>query len=433
MYSFLNSFAVKLLPSWIYDRLIGRWDARGIQRYAGNTLWALLARVINTLTSFFVVIYLIRYLGPTNYGELSYALSFVGLFGIIAALGIDNILYRDLVKYPEKRNVYLGTAFVIRIVAGVVTAIIAGTAGIIANPDDVSRVVILLLSGTFIFNAFSIIANEFQANVAQKYPSLVTLIVVLILNILKLVVIWRGEGILYIAAILLLEPILYAVLLSYIRVRHYGSFLNWRFDRNIAISLLRDSWPFMFIAVFITLYSRIDQIMLKHLLDSSAVGIYDAALRIAEAWLFVPAIIASSLFPAIVNAKSLGVSEYRARLLTLTATFVVVASIIALVLSLISKPLMLLLYGEAFAGSAAVFSIYAWVSVWAVIDITMRNFLIIENLRKTIFFVTVGTGLLNTALNFVLIPALGPAGAAWSTLISYAIFSLPLIMVYRLK
>ena len=433
MTSFLNNLLKKILPTWVYDKLIGRWDNAGLKKYTANTLWALFARVINTLTSFFVVIYLIRYLGPENYGELSYAISFVGLFGIIAALGIDNILYRDLVKYPEKRNVYLGTAFVIRIVAGVFTAIIAGTAGIMANPDDVSRLVILLLSGTFIFSAFNIITNEFQANVAQKYPSLVTLGVVLILNILKLGVIWQGEGILYIAAILLLEPILYAILFSYIRIRHYGSFLNWSFDRNIAVSLLRDSWPFIFIAVFMTLYSRIDQIMLKHLIDSSAVGIYDAALRIAEAWLFVPAIIVSSLFPAIVNAKSLGVGEYRTRLLTLTATFVVIASIIALVLSLISKPLMHVLYGEAFTGSAAVFSIYAWVSVWAVIDMVMRNFLIVENLRKTIFFITIGTGLLNTALNFVLIPALGPAGAAWSTLISYAIFSLPLIMVYRLK
>lgn len=433
MYAIFHTVIAKLLPVWMYNRLIGRWDVHGLKRYTSNTAWALFARTFNSVTSFLVAIYLARYLGPTDYGELSYAISFVGLFAIVSTLGIDNILYRDLVKYPDKRSVYLGTAFVIRIVAGIIAAILVVTVGTMANANDVSRLVIILLSGTFIFGAFNIIVNEFQANVAQKYPSLVTIVVVFILNLLKIIIILLGEGILYIAAVLLLESILYATFFSYIRIKYYGSFTNWRFDRQVCVSLLRDSWPFIFIAVFMTLYSKIDQIMLKHMIDSTAVGLYDAALRIAEAWLFIPAIIVSSLFPAIVNAKSIGVQEYRARLLTLTATFAVMASVIALVLSFIAKPLMFMLYGEAFTGSAIVFSIYVWVSVWAVIDIVVRNFLIVENLRKTIFYMTAGTALLNTALNLMLIPAYGPAGAAWSTFISYAIFALPLVMIYRLK
>ena len=113
--------------------------------------------------------------------------------------------------------------------------------------------------------------------------------------------------------------------------------------------------------------------------------------------------------------------------------FIALAIMVALPLSLLSGPLIKLIYGEAFAGSAAVFTIYIWVSLWAVIDIVTRNFLIIENMRKTIFFMTAGTAILNTALNFVLIPALGPPGAAWSTFISYAMMSIPIIFIYRLK
>lgn len=433
MYSNLNLLAEKILPSWMHHKLIGRWDSQGFKKYSSNTAWALTARIFNTLTSFLVTIYLVRYLGPTNYGELSYALSFVSLFGIIATLGIDNVLYRDLIKYPEKRNVYLGTAFIIRLVAGALAGLIAASIGLLSNPDDVSKLVIALLSATFIFTAFNIITNEFQANVAQKYPSLITIAVVIVLNILKLLVIFSGKGVLYFAAILLIEPILYAILFSYIRILHYGSFSNWTFDLKVARSLIYDAWPFIFISVFAALYSRIDQVMLKHLIDSAAVGVYDAALKLAEAWLFIPAIIASSLFPAIVNAKKINTQEYRARLLTMVYVFVTLALVIALPLSLLSKPLIQLFYGEAFSGSAIVFSIYVWVSLWAVIDMVTRNFLVIENLRKTIFFMTVATALLNTGLNFILIPLFGPAGAAMSTFISYAMFSLPLIMIYRIK
>lgn len=433
MRTVLHGLIQKFLPPWMYSRLVGRWNQHGLKRYFNNTAWALLARTVNTLTSFFVTIYLVRYLGPENYGNLSYALSFVSLFGIISNLGIDNVLYRDLIKYPEKRNVYLGTAFSIRLVTGLTAGAVAALAGFFANSNDVSYLVILLLSATFVFSAFNIITNEFQANVAQRFPSIVTLIVVFILNALKIVVMLKGEGVLYIAAILLLEPILYALFFTYIRVRHYGSFRTWRFDTQVALSLLRDSWPFIFIAMFMTLYSKIDQIMLKHLIDSASVGIYDAALRIAEAWLFVPAIIASSLFPAIVNAKMQNVREYRTRLLTLVGIFIALAVCIALPLSLLSGPLMQLFYGDAFAGSAVVFAIYIWISVWAVIDIVTRQFLIVENKRKTIFFMTAGTALLNTGLNFILIPLYGPAGAAWSTFVAYSILSLPLILIYRLK
>jgi len=433
MYSTISNLAEKIVPAWIFQRLIGRWNTDGLKKYTSNTAWALLTRVFNTLTAFVVTIYLVRYLGPTNYGELSYALSFVSLFGIIATLGIDNVLYRDLVKYPDRKNDYLGTAFLIRLTAGAAAAIAATTAGFLANPDDVSKLIISLLSITFIFSSFNIITNEFQANVAQKYPSFVTVIVVLILNLLKLTVVVTGQGILYLALIFLLEPILYAILFSYIRIRYYGSFRNWNFKWSVAKSLLYDAWPFIFVGLFMTLYSRIDQIMLKHIIDSAAVGVYDAALRLSEAWLFIPAIIASSLFPAIVNAKKISTAEYRARLLTMVYVFVALAVIVAIPLSLMSKWIIEIFYGSAFAGSAAVFAIYVWIGVWAVIDIVARHFLVVENMRKTIFFMTVATALLNTGLNFILIPAYGPVGAAWSTFISYALFSIPLIMIYRLK
>jgi PST family polysaccharide transporter len=143
----------------------------------------------------------------------------------------------------------------------------------------------------------------------------------------------------------------------YARVRHYGSLLAWRFDSRIARSLLKDSWPFIFIAAFTTIFTRIDQVMLKHLMDSSAVGLYDAAVRIAEVWLFIPSLIAASVFPAIVNAKQTSFHEYKKRLVLLCALMGAIAIAIALLASLYAAPLITMLYGTAFAASAGVFVI----------------------------------------------------------------------------
>lgn len=408
-------------------------STEGTKRYTMNALWPLFTRVINVCVSLFVTIYLTRYLGPANYGQLSYAISFVGLFAIIGSLGIDNVLYRELVRFPDQRNQYLGSAFVLKLIAGAGAALLTLTAAVFFAEDDVSQIVIMILAGTFIFNAFNIIIYEFQARIEQRPLALASIAVIGILNLLKLGVIVLGEGVIYIGLILLIESILYASFFVFIRVRAYGSLRNWTYDPSIARMILRDAWPFIFIAVFASIYARIDQVMLKHLMDSSAVGLYDAAVRIAEAWWFVPGIIASSLFPAIMNGRISSALEYRKRLVSLIILLTTFAAAVAIPASVLAQPLMLFIYGPAFAASAAVFGIYLWSGVFISVSMVVQYFLLAENRRKIIFFTSLGTMMLNIALNLLLIPTMGMTGAAWATLISYAILIVPVVMIFRLK
>lgn len=67
--------------------------------------------------TFFVGVYVARYLGPANFGLLSYAGSFVGLFAAIGTLGVDSILVRELVKDEKRRDELLGTTFVLKVIA----------------------------------------------------------------------------------------------------------------------------------------------------------------------------------------------------------------------------------------------------------------------------------------------------------------------------
>lgn len=422
-----------VLPERMKRLLLRYFSAHGLKRYGTNTIWALVARTFSLGVSFFVSVYLTRYLGAENYGQLSYAVSFVGLFVIISSLGIDNILYRDIVAHPERRDEYLGTALIIKLIMGAVTAAIVAVAAYIVVHDDVSRIIIFMLAGTYIFVPFQIIITDYQAHVAQKYPSIVSLFVVCVLNALKLAVIFSGKGILYVAAILLLEPIIYAILYILLRTYHYGSILKWKYTHSVAIGLIKDSWPFVFIVAFSSIYMRIDQVMLKHLINAEAVGYYDAAVRIAEAWLFLPSIIASSMFPAIVNARLKDAKEYRKRILALLLLIGSISIIVAVAVSLLSEYIMTFLYGASFAVGAGVLAVYMLGSIFAALDSPVRLYLIAENRRRTIFFLTSGTAILNIVLNFILIPRLGMIGAAWATFISYAILLLPILPLLKNK
>ncbi len=104
MINLLQKILSKILPTWIYQRLIGDWDKAGFKRYFHNTGWLFAARGASFLTSFFTIAIVARYLGPENLGKLSYAQSFVSILSVFAALGIDQILYRDLVAHPDIEN-----------------------------------------------------------------------------------------------------------------------------------------------------------------------------------------------------------------------------------------------------------------------------------------------------------------------------------------
>lgn len=424
-----NIYTLSYVKSYILSIL----KDPGFNRYFKSTGWSLISRVLGLCISFFVTIYMVRYLGPENYGQLSYAVSFVSIFSIVAALGIDSILYRDIVSNPERTGEYMGTALGLKLLAGAFAALLTIGSAFILSPKDISFYLIIIISFTFIFNSFNIIAYEFQARVQQKYTSILSLIVVFTLNVLKLLVFYFDKGIYYLSFILLLESILYACLYVIYRRKIYGSFSNWYFKKETAVYILQNSWPLIITSVFSVIYTRIDQVMIKNMIDAKSVGIYDAAVRLSEAWNFIPGIIASSLFPAIINAKKVSTQMYKKRLLTLMGGLIGLALIVAIPTTIFSSYLINLLYGMSYSGSAGVLSIYIWSTIWFSIGFVLHYFLINENKTHILFWSSLFAMVVNIGLNLYLIPSYGVIGAAWATFVSYMILSLPVIYIFKLK
>ncbi len=411
-----------------------KWADFGFQKYLRNASWMFGARILSMGISFLAIIYIARSLGPTNFGQLSYALSFVALFGFIASLGVDSILYRDLIKHPEKRLQFLGTAFLIKLCAGVFAAITAITFAIFFAEDDVSKILILILSGTFILNAFQIIHFDFLSRADSKYPSIVALVVTLILSILKVAVIMSGEGVIYLAIILLLEPILYAVFyISIYEKKTSDTITSWMFDKQYALSLLKDSSPLIILIAFSTIYSRIDQVFIKHMIDANAVGLYDSAVRVSEVWSFIPVMIVAALYPAIVNAKKTSEELYGKRLRKLAMLLFVLAVSIAIPISLFAPFIINLIYGDAFMGGVIVLQIHIWASIGIFMGILVTQYLITENYRKIILFVAFVPMICNVILNILWIPIYGLEGAAYATLISYTIVPLTVLLFKKTR
>ena len=92
----------------------------GFQKYFKNTSWLLGEKMLRLIAGLFIGVWVSRYLGPARFGLFSYVQSFVALFAVIATLGLDSIIVRELVKDESKRDVLLGTAFVLKLIGAII-------------------------------------------------------------------------------------------------------------------------------------------------------------------------------------------------------------------------------------------------------------------------------------------------------------------------
>jgi len=413
----------------IKNRINEIWAHAGFQRYFRNTGWLFAFRIASMVVSFLISISVARYLGPTNLGIINYSVSLVGLFSFIASLGIDSILYRDLVNYPENENKLMGTAFFLRLFGSVLALIGVIVTMIILHGDALTNTIILIVASGYIFQCFLVIPFYFQAKVISKHLALAMFSAVFILSLLKLLLVLARADIVYFAVVLLIEPVLYMIIYWFIYNQAGRKIFAWRFDKKIAKSMLLISWPLMFTGAFSAIYSRIDQVMLGSLLNSRAVGIYSVAALLSEYWYFVPLGIVSSLVPAIINGKKSGKVIYKKRLRSLLGLVALIGLAAAIFFTIFSDKLIQFFYGSNYIEAANVLKIYIWGGVGMSLGFVVNQLLIIENRTKMIFVFGLISMLVNVILNIILIPKFGMHGAAVATLISYSIIPLPILFI----
>jgi O-antigen/teichoic acid export membrane protein len=391
---------------------------QGFLKYFHNTLWMFTEQFLRIVAGLIVGIWVARYLGPTQFGVFNYVLAFTTIFGGIAKLGLDGIVVRELVTYPEKRNIYLGTAFWLKFSGGVlaICSLIAVTQ--FASNDTKINLFILVVSAGIIFQSFEIIEFYFRSQVLAKFISICKVSQLALSSLAKVCLMLTNSSLVGFMFVSLLDQFTLAVafFVAY-RYQIKSSFYK-HFDWRIAKRLLKESYPFALSNILVMIYMRIDQIMIKEMLGEYDAGIYSAAVRLSEFWYFIPVIITNSLFPAIINAKNTSKELYYKRLQGLYALTVWLAIGIALPITFLNNWIVVLLYGDSYKEAGQVLMYYIWTGVFMSLGVIKVKWQISENLGKYHF---IGASISMTskiALNIWLIPKLGIVGAAIGTLIS---------------
>jgi O-antigen/teichoic acid export membrane protein len=390
----------------------------GFIRYFKNTSWMMAEQFLRIIAGLFVGIWVARYLGPEQFGLFSYVLAFTAIFGGIAKLGLDGIMVRELVNHPEQRDTYLGTAFWLKIlgaflVMGIMAAIVPFTSN-----DANTNLFIFIIAAGLVFQSFEVVEFYFQSQVLAKIVSICKVIQLALSSMIKIYLVLTEAELIYFVLVTAFDALSLAVsyAIAY-KLRKNPAFYK-HFDLSIAKQLLKDSWPLIFSAIVVMIYMRIDQIMIKEMLGEYEVGIYSAAVRLSEAFYFIPMLITASLFPAILNAKKQSEELYKQRLQRLYTFMVWMAIVIALPMTFLSDWLIVLLFGQAYQEAGQVLMIHVWAAIFVFLGVSFGKYLLAENLTKIAFQRTLLGAVSNVLLNLWLIPIYGVAGAAMATLLA---------------
>ncbi len=384
-------------------------------------------QILRLIAGLLVGIWVARYLGPEQFGVFSYALAFVAIFGSFAKLGLDDIVVRDLVHEPNKRDVYLGTAFWLKLFGAFITIGFVAFATVFTSSDHTTNLYIFIIASGIIFQSFEVIDFYFQSKVLSKFVSLCKITQLLLSSMMKMYFVFTGVGLFWFVVVSLVDQVTLAVSL-YIAYRYQrlGSFYR-HFDLTTAKNLLKDSWPLILSGLVVTIYMRIDQVMIKEMLGAKEVGIYSAAVRLSEVWYFIPTVIVSSISPALISAKKQSEEIFHQRLHNSYKLLVILALMIAIPMTFLSSNLIDFLYGEDYKKSGEVLAILIWAGIPVFLGVISSQPLLLENLQRFSFYRTlIGCGS-NILLNIILIPLFGIVGAAIATIISYLIATFSLI------
>ena len=274
-----------------------------------------------------------------------------------------------------------------------------------------------------LFQSVNVIDFYFQAKVLSKYTAWSNSFALFLSSIVKIVLIVLDAPLLWFAVMFAFEAALLSLGLVFFYFKKVSDF-RFQWDWGVARDLLTDSWPLILSSIVVSIYMRIDQLMLQAILGPASVGQYSAALKLSEIWYFVPIVIVNTLFPAIVTSKELGKKIYFDRLRKLYSLLVWMAIAIALPVSFLSPYIIDLLYGSSYDDAIIVLQVHIWGAVFVFLGVAFNSYLTAENMTRRAFTRTAVGAIVNIALNWLLIPKYGVQGSAIATLIGQFVANL---------
>lgn len=385
---------------------------------AVSTASQLVAKLAHLALNVVASLALIRYLQPEGYGDYIFVLSLAAIFGLLSDFGLPKVAVREISRDPDDGPTILGTTVGARALLAVLAWVLAQAMAIAIGAQPEIRLAIAVGSLVYLTDALLTVVVVFEVRLAMQYEALVLVLAQAFDTALILALIASGAGLVQLVAAPVASAAVAALLALWLARGRFGTRLA--IDPRRIPRLLRDAAPVGVALLIAVAYLKLDSVLLGVLATPHDVGIYGSAYRPIEYLLLGSGVLITPLFPLLSRWHGMERTWFSAVYRRGTDALVAAWLPVPVLLFWIADPLVAAVYGAAFAPAAVPLRLLAIALVMMILAAWQGLTLLAAGRQPlTTIYNAAGLGV-NVALNLVLIPRLGYAGAAWAALATSA-------------
>lgn len=396
-----------------------------------NTTYLSLAYIGQKILSFGYFTLIARFAGVTDTGTYVFALSYTTIFSVFVDFGLSQFIQREVAQNPKSTEESINRVLGLKLFYGVLTAIVSmiGIFFLVQDTLTISMVfvaVLIMLADSYNLTLWS----AFRGQHRLSYESISVVISQAIILIVGLSGLFLDASLLVLIFALLAGSLFTSVYATVLVKRKLGFF-----PRPVGLSwqMAKVAMPFGLAATFTRVFSSLDSVLLRRLVDQAAVGFYSVPNKLVFAAQFIPAAFAASIYPAMSHYYK----ENRKQMILIfeqSMLFLLMLSVPAAFGIFVLAPLMIVdVFSSAYAPSVLATQVLVWGIIFGFIEYPIGSLLaaIGQQNKNTITRATVMV--LNIILNIILIPLYSYLGAAIAAVVSYAVLAfMGFFWLYRL-
>jgi len=393
-----------------------------VQRVAKNTGITIAGEIIFRIISLVVILYLARYLGTVGFGKYCFVFAYLAFFGIVADLGLQPILVREMARDKSNIPKLIGNAFIIRSILTIFAVILSMIViSFMSYPTDTTTCV-YIAAFTVLFMSFSdFYSTIFQANLRMEYNQIAKLAFKVLSAGLIIWIIFSKGSLTHIMIALVFSEMV-KTSLNYVFSKKFVK-PQFEIDFGLWKHLFKEALPIALSSVIWVIYFHIDVVMLSMMIGDAEVGLYSAAYKLSEPLSLIPYALVISLFPIM----SASFKDSKERLITTyghgVRYLLIITLPIAIGTTLLADKIIFLIYGAEFEGSTIALQILIWALVFTSINSVSLHLLVAINQQKLSTICITLCAIVNVILNLSLIPMLSYKGAAIATVVTKIVIS----------
>ena len=380
-------------------------------------LWAV--QIVKMVASIAVSVFVIRHLGPQQYGVFGIAAAVVTPFTALVGLPQGSLIVRELAARGEAgASGVLSTAFALKLAGGLAQLVLSLIAVLAMGYSFDVQVVTLFTALAYLAAPFTVIGSALEFDNRFDRVAAVEFAIAIGSLALRAALVAADANLFWFAASALVDALVQIGMYLVLNPRRGQIFSRQAVAPGIAWTFVRDGWPLLLTGMAMAIYTRSDVIFISKFLGEQQTGYYTAAIRITEVLYYFPGVIASIAFPALAQQRRSDLGAYYALLTKSCGAAFWLGVLLAAGLTVAAPIAFPLLFGARFAPSVPVIQIMAWSIPVIGMSQAFGASLTMEYATRVPLYAALCAAGISVALNLLLIPRAGLVGAAVVTVLS---------------